>query len=95
MAIGDAAAAAGLALVPSSGSGGEVALGYQEINRTRDYVANVMTSIPDQWAVTQGGTGASTPGDARNNLGIYSGTGAANDTNGGNVNGNIYFKIVS
>lgn len=42
MAIGDDAAAAGMDLVPSTGatgSAGKVRQGWQEINRTRDYIA--------------------------------------------------------
>lgn len=95
MAIGDDAAAAGFALVPDSGSGGEVRLGAQEINRTRDYVAQVKALILSTWTVAKGGTGSSTAGGARANLGFSSGTAAASDSVGGAVDGNIYFKIVS
>ena len=45
MAIGDDASAAGFALVPSTGAGAEVNLGAQEINRTRDYVAQTKSLI--------------------------------------------------
>lgn len=41
MAIGDEAKSAGYALVPESGTGGEVRYGAREINRTRDYIAQV------------------------------------------------------
>jgi hypothetical protein len=44
MAVGDAAAAAGLPLVPDTGEDGKVKWGAREINRTRDEVADVMTS---------------------------------------------------
>lgn len=46
MAVGDDAAAAGFSLVPNTGSGGEVKYGAREINRTRDYVAQVKALIP-------------------------------------------------
>lgn len=95
MAIGDDAAAAGFALVPDSGSGGEVRLGAQEINRTRDYVAQVKALILSTWPVSKGGTGATTAAGAQTNLGFSSGTAAASDAVGGAVDGNIYFQIVS
>jgi hypothetical protein len=95
MAIGDAATAAGFPLVPDSGDAGEVKLGAQEINRTRDMVAGVLGLIPATWPVTKGGTGAADVTDARTNLGISTGTDAASDAVGGSVDGNIYFRIVS
>jgi hypothetical protein len=45
MAIGDEALAAGYPLVPSTGDGAQVNLGAQEINRTRDFVAEVKNSV--------------------------------------------------
>lgn len=39
MAIGDAAAAAGYPIVPNTGEAGKVKYGAQEINRTRDFLA--------------------------------------------------------
>lgn len=94
MAVGDDATAAGFPLVPSSGTGSEVHNGYLEINRTRDFVANVKALILAVWPVSKGGTGAANAAGARTNLGISTGTAAASDAVGGNVNGNIYFKIV-
>jgi hypothetical protein len=47
MAIGDDAAAEGMDLVPSTGaagSPGKVRQGYQEINRTRDYIAQKLAA---------------------------------------------------
>lgn len=46
MAIGDAAAAAGMELVPSAGTGesGKVKFGWREFNRTRDYIAQFFTA---------------------------------------------------
>jgi hypothetical protein len=94
MAIGDDALAAGFALVPSAGPGAEVKLGAQEINRTRDYVAQTRTLNPAIRPISGGGTGASTAAAARTNLNIRSGTAAASDAVGGATDGNIYFKII-
>jgi hypothetical protein len=77
MAIGDDAAAAGFALVDSSTD--LVKDGAQEINRTRDYVAQTKALIP---------VGAA---GYRTAAGISSGTA---DPSGG-ANGDIYFKILS
>jgi hypothetical protein len=79
MAIGDAASAAGLPLVPDTGEEGRVRYGAQEINRTRDEVAAVMTAQP----VGKAGY--------RTAAGISSGTA---DPSGG-ADGDIYFKIIS
>jgi hypothetical protein len=94
MPVGDDAQAAGYALVPDTGEGGEVRFGARELNRTRDYIARVKALIPNTWPVTKGGTGGTTPDQARTNLGISSGTGDPSDSNGGAVDGNLYFKIV-
>ena len=94
MAIGDDAEAQGYALVPNSNEEGKVKYGAREINRTRDYIAQlkvvVAGLIPTSWAINKGGTGATTKSAARTNLGIRSGT--ANPSGG--ENGDIYFKIV-
>jgi len=79
MAIGDDAAAAGFPLVPGSGDAGRVKLGAQEINRTRDEVAQTKNLIPVGKAAY------------RTASGVTSGTA---DPTGGN-DGDIYFKIVS
>lgn len=94
MAVGDDAAAAGYPLVPATGAGAQVRLGSQEINRTRDFVAQVKALILATWPVSRGGTGATDASGARSNLGITSGTAAASDAVGGAVDGNIYFKII-
>lgn len=94
MAIGDEAAAAGLPLVPASGVGGEVNLGAQEINRTRDMIAETRALIPAVWPVSDGGTGGTTPHGARTGIGIYNGTAAPSDAAANNVDGTIYFQIV-
>lgn len=95
MPVGDAAAAYGLPLVPNSGAGGEVRLGAQEINRTRDQIANLATSIPATTPVNKGGTGATDAAGARANLGLYSGTDPASDSVAAAVDGTVYFHILS
>jgi hypothetical protein len=78
MAIGDAATAAGFPLVPDTGDQGKVRLGAQEINRTRDEVAQVQAQIPVGKAAF------------RSAAGISSGTAVPT---GGN-DGDIYFQIL-
>jgi hypothetical protein len=78
MAVGDAADAAGYALVPDTGEEGRVRWGGREINRTRDYIALLKALVP---------TGKSA---YRLAAGISSGTA---DPTGGN-DGDIYFKII-
>lgn len=94
MAIGDDAKAGGYAIVPNSDEEGKVKYGAREINRTRDYVAQLKTTMlakfPTSWAINKGGTGSTTKAGARTNLGIRSGTGNPS----GGENGDIYFKIV-
>lgn len=46
MAVGDDANASGYALVPDTGEDGKVKWGAREINRTRDFVAQVKKSMP-------------------------------------------------
>ncbi len=76
MAVGDDAAAAGYALV--DGATGLVVDGDTEINRTRDYIAQLKATIP----VGKAGY--------RTAAGISSGTA---DPTGGN-DGDIYFKVI-
>lgn len=78
MAVGDQAAAAGFTLVPDTGEDGRVRWGGREINRTRDYIAQVKVLIP-----------VGKPA-FRTASGISSGTG---DPTGGN-DGDIYFKVI-
>lgn len=78
MAVGDDASASGYPLVPDSGEEGRVRWGSREINRTRDFVAQVLAKIP----VGKAGF--------RTASGISSGTA---DPTGGN-DGDIYFKII-
>lgn len=92
MPEGDEAAAAGMAVVPDTGpdTAAKVRWGAREINRTRDYVAQVKSMIMAVWPITKGGTGASTKAEARQNLGIRSGTSAPT----GGEDGDIYFKVI-
>lgn len=81
MAIGDAATAAGYPLVPDEGpdgTGGKVREGFQEINRTRDFLAELKAILPG------------TKDGFRGSAGISSGT--AEPTGG--TDGDIYFKIL-
>lgn len=77
MAVGDDAIAAGYPTVPDTGEEGRVRWGARELNRTRDFVAQVLARIP----VGKAGY--------RQAAGISSGTAAPT---GGN-DGDIYFKI--
>jgi hypothetical protein len=78
MAVGDDSVSAGFALVPDTGEEGKVKWGAREINRTRDYVAQIKKLIP-----------ASKSG-FRSSAGVSSGTG---DPTGGS-DGDIYFKVL-
>lgn len=83
MAVGDDALAAGYALVPNTGDLGKVKLGAQEINRTRDYVAQLKATIPVGHAGYQAAAGIS--------------IGALNvpPDNGNGADGNIYLMPLS
>jgi hypothetical protein len=78
MANGDAAAAAGLDIVPGTAKRN---LGYDEINKTRDYIA--LTPI------VRGGTGATTAAQARTNLGAMDAAATADTIPNGAGNGSI------
>lgn len=80
MAIGDIAVSAGYPVVSDSGGDeARVRWGAREINRTRDFIAQVKALIP------VGKTAYRTAS------GISSGTASPS----GGVDGDIYFKIVS
>jgi hypothetical protein len=78
VAIGDAAADAGYPLVPDSGEEGKVKWGARELNRTRDFIANLKVLIPGSKS------------GFRTSAGISSGTGEPT----GGTDGDIYFKIL-
>lgn len=78
MAVGDQAVAAGYPIVPDTGEEGRVRWGAREINRGRDFIAQVKALIP----VGKAGY--------RTAAGITSGTA---EPTGGN-DGDIYFKII-
>ena len=80
MAVGDDATAAGYALVPNTGDLGKVKLGAQEINRTRDYIAQLKASQPVGHAGYQVAAG------------ITSGTTAPNNAVG--ADGDIYLQTL-
>lgn len=80
MAVGDDAYNAGYALVPDSGADGKVKYGAREINRTRDYIAQLKSLIP---------TGKA---GYRTASGITTGTADPLDSFGDN--GDIYLKPV-
>lgn len=78
MAVGDDALAGGFTVVPDSGEEGRVRWGSREINRTRDFIAQVKALIPNGRSAYRTATG------------ISSGTAEP----AGGVDGDIYFKIV-
>ena len=78
MAVGDAALAAGMPLVPGTGEEGKVKHGAREINRTRDIIAAIKALLPANKAARQASAGIS--------------YGTAEPTGG--TDGDIYMKIV-
>ena len=72
MAIGDAAAAAGMALVDGATTDANTI--DTELNRTRDYIAQKTGLIP----IAQGGTGATTVAQAQKNLQLEKATTLSN-----------------
>ena len=78
MAVGDDASSVGWALVPDTGEEGKVKYGAREINRTRDFAAQIFKLVP------------TTKSGFRSAAGISSGTA---DPTGGS-DGDIYFKII-
>lgn len=80
MAVGDDAASVGYSLVPDTGEEGKVKWGAREINRTRDFVAQVKKSMPVGNAAYRGAAG------------ITSGTAAPNNASG--ADGDIYLQIL-
>lgn len=79
MPIGDDSIAAGFPIVPDTGEEGRVRWGARELNRTRDFIAQVKALIP----IGKAGYRAA--------AGITAGT---TEPSGG-TDGDIYLKIVS
>lgn len=79
MAVGDDAVSEGYPLVPDTGEEGRVHWGSRELNRTRDFVAQLKKLIPG------------TPAGWRTKAGISSGTAPPS----GGTDGDIYFQIVT
>lgn len=92
MAVGDDASAAGYPIVPNTGDEGKVRYGAREINRTRDFVAQVKALILATWPVNRGGTGSTTKAGARTNLGFTSGTSVPSNSTG--ADGDIFFRTL-
>jgi len=80
MAVGDEAGTAGYPLVPNTGEEGRVRWGAREINRTRDFIAQVKLLIPTSKS------GFRTAG------GFSSGAGVPPNTLG--TDGDVYFKTL-
>lgn len=80
MAIGDDAKSVGYSLVPDTGEEGRVRWGARELNRTRDFIAQVKKLLPTSEA------------GARSQAGITSGT--ADPVASAGKDGDIYFKIM-
>lgn len=78
MAIGDDAKAAGFAFVPGVGEEGRVRWGARELNKTRDYIAQVKALIPVGKSKYRQAAGIS--------------TGTVNPSGGSD--GDIYFKVI-
>lgn len=78
MAIGDDATAAGYPLVPDTGEEGRIRWGSRELNRTRDFIAQLKALLPGSKAAY------------RTAAGITIGIGNPS----GGTDGDIYFKII-
>lgn len=79
MAVGDDSTSVGFPLVPNTGGDdARVRYGAREINRTRDFIAQVIRMIPSSKTAYRDASGIT--------------TGTVNPTGGDH--GDIYFKIV-
>lgn len=95
MAVGDDAVAAGYPLVPGTGTGAAVRDGDLEINRTRDYIAQVKALILATWPISKGGTGGTTAAEARTNLGLKGAITISTANPSGGADGDIWFKYTA
>lgn len=78
MAIGDQATQAGFPVVPDTGEEGRVRWGGREINRTRDFVAFVLSKIPVSKAAYRAAAGIT----------------ASTSAPSGGTDGDIHFQIL-
>ena len=92
MAVGDDAFGAGYPLVPNTGEEGRVRYGAREINRTRDFIAQVKALILNVWPVSRGGTGGTTAAEARANLGLQGAVTISASSPSGGEHGDIWYK---
>lgn len=90
MAVGDDAVLAGYPIL--DGATDLAKDGDDEINRTRDFIANVKALILAVWPVDKGGTGGTTPAEARANLGICGAITYGTAAPTGGSTGDVYFK---
>lgn len=67
MAIGDEGEAAGYGKVPETGEDGKVKWGAREINRTRDFLAQLKSLIPGNKAAARAAAGISVGGAVPSN----------------------------
>ena len=81
MAVGDEALAAAYPLVPDTGEDGKVKWGAREINRTRDFIAQVKGSQPTGHLGYQAAAGIT--------------KGTADPVNTAGVDGDIYLKVLA
>lgn len=92
MAVGDDAQAGGYPLVPNTGEEGKVRYGAREINRTRDFIAQLKSTIPSVWPISRGGTGGNTKNSARTALGFTYSTSVPSNSTGDN--NDTHFRIL-
>jgi hypothetical protein len=93
MAVGDDAAAAGYSLV--NGASGLIRDGDLEMNRTRDYIAQLKALITIPWSIAKGGTGATTAAGARTALGLKGTITISTAAPTGGADGDIWFKYTA
>lgn len=63
MAIGDEAVAAGYPLVPNTGEEGRVRYGAREINRTRDFLAQIKAKLTGKITISSASPSGGADGD--------------------------------
>lgn len=80
MAIGDDALAAGYPLVPDTGEEGRIRWGSREMNRTRDFIAQLKAQVPSGAAALRTAAGIT--------------SGATPPDNSVGQDGDIYFQIL-